>query len=362
MNHELQVNVSENERLPLREAMGDIQRSVGAYYGATARGTDLGDPVRTFLLKAQTLNDRFANSVRDSRSYRDLFIAPRHTSADLVDAVRYARNIDQHVLHIVQPRASTLIGGELGMRIYAYWEDIPSDAHEKLQSRTAKLKPAYDTYLRGEEVTKTMLAVLRFYAAIAPEIVHRDDRGEWTGFPLMSQPGVDTPLHPEEPTDTVAARSWLNGRRPNGDMRIVCAQLICGDTCYLVGLTFTGRLSYAHFAETIEQVSQDIDFGFPYMLGDVSQNLEDVSVQFPQARQGPVLISRTDIDSWALPMAKAEEAENWYSPLNGDDMYPPFAAEDWRRIIRTEQSDLYPESMRYESRRARRLNALVPSV
>lgn len=368
VKYELQVTVSAEELPPLREAMGDIQRAVARYYAATARGADLGDPVRTFLLKAQTLNDRFANTVRDRGSYKNLFAAEKHTDEDLldaaklIDAVRYARNVDQHVLHIVQPQAKALIGGDLGMRIYAYWEEIPLAAHQKLRPRTAKLKPSYDAYLQGREVTTTMLAVLRFYAGIAEDIVHRDHRGEWTGFPLTSQPGMATPLHPEEPTEIATAQTWLNNRPPNGDSRIICAQLLEDDTRYLLGLTFTGRFSFTPFVETSEQVNRDLELGFPYMLGDIARNLFDASEQFVDAKQHPVLASRTDAESWASPVSAAEEVENRLSPLRADSLYPPFEAEDWRRLVRTERSDIYPVSMRYESRRARRLNALVPHL
>lgn len=351
MNDKPLVQVSQDELPPLREAMRDIQEAVAAYYAETARDEDLGAPVRTFLVKAQTLNDRFTNAVGDTATYRGLFVSPTHASADLISAVRYARNVDQHILHIVRPRPDTLVGGQLGMRVYAFWEEVPVDVHAKLRPSTQKLKPAYDTTLQGKEVTGTMLAVLRFYAEIAPEIVHRDHRGEWTGFPLMSQPGVATPLHPDEPTDVIAARSWLDGRLPICDARVVCGQLSIDDSSYVVGLTFARRLSFAPFVETIDQVNRDIDAGFPYLLGDVAKNVEDVSGQFPLARQGGVLHSRGEVNSWASPITQASKDEDWCTYLD---------AEIWRRMVKMEHPGVFPEGTAYEVRRARRLNAVVP--
>lgn len=78
--------------------------------------------------------------------------------------------------------------------------------------------------LRENEVTETMFALLRFYARIAPDIVHRDSHGDWTSFPLMRQPGMSSPLHPEEPGDSERALNWLNSRRPGEDSRLACGQ------------------------------------------------------------------------------------------------------------------------------------------
>lgn len=353
MTHKPLVRVSEDELLPLREAMRDVQTAVSAYYAETARGGDLGPRVRSFLVNAQTLNDLFTNAVTDAASYEALFDSPTHANADLVKGVKYARNVTQHVLHIVRPSEGdmSLVGGTLGMRIYASWDDIPPLAHAKLRANTQKLKPAYDATLRGHEVTGTMLAALRFYAGIAPEIVHRDQRGEWTGFPLMSQPGISAPLHPEEPTDLAAAQSWLEGRLPNGDLRVVCGQLTVDDARYVFGHTFVGRYSFAPFVESVEQVNHDIVAGFPYLAGDVSKNAKAAGEQFPSALQGGVLVSRDEVTSWASPITRLGQVEDWCVVAHSDA---------WHRLVAVERAGLIPEIVAYGLRRARRLNALVP--
>ena len=116
-----------------------------------------------------------------------------------------------------------------------------------------------------------MLSVLQFYAGVSPNLVHRDPRGEWTGFPLMNQPAMAARLHPEEPMEVEAAWHWLNGRIPNGDARVVCCQLASEGSKYLRGLTFIGRLSFTPFVESMAQVNCDVDAGFPYLVGDVSR-------------------------------------------------------------------------------------------
>lgn len=352
MTHKPLVQVSADELPPLREAMRDIQTAVAAYHAETARGGDLGARVRAFLVNAQTLNDLFSNAIVDSASYKALYDPPAHVNADLINGVKYARNVTQHVLHIVRPSEDTLVGGALGMRIYAYWDDIPSHAHAKLRTNTQKLKPAYDATLLGQEVTGTMFAVLRFYAEIEPTIVHRDQQGEWTGFPLMNQPGMSTPLHPDEPIDLAPARAWLDGRLPNGDLRVVCGQLTVDSTHYVFGHTFVGPYSFAPFVETIEQANRDIDSGFTYLIGDLSKNVEDSSEQFSLALQGAVLRSRGDVTSWASPIKRVVgQDEDWCENCDADV---------WRHVISLERESTVPEMVAYEIRRARRLNAFVP--
>jgi hypothetical protein len=100
-----------------------------------------------------------------------------------------------------------------------------------------------------------MLAVLRFFADFAPQIVHRDKRGEWTGFQLKPQAAVMAPLHPDEPVDDVAAANlWLNDRLPNADQRVVTGQATKEGAAYIVGFTFADRLAFSPFVETSDQV------------------------------------------------------------------------------------------------------------
>jgi hypothetical protein len=155
----------------------------------------------------------------------------------VINGVKYARIIAQHVLHIVRfSDDSAMVGGTFGVRKYAVWDAVPQAAHDRVTNRhKEQLKTSYDSVLRGREVVETMLDVLRFFQAVNPEMVHRDDQGEWVGFPLMSQPGVSAPLHPEEPLEVEAAWQWLNDRTPNGDARVVCGQVTLNSTRYLCG-------------------------------------------------------------------------------------------------------------------------------
>lgn len=333
--------------------MRDLQMSVAEYYAETARGGDLGPRVRTFLVAAQTLNDLLSNQIARSATYRSLFTIQRHSSATLIEAVKFARNVTQHVLHIVRPSGSmTLIGGAMGLRVYAVWDEIPADVVARLRSPTQALEPAYRAELEDHEVTGTMMAVLRFYAQAVPQIIHRDATGEWTGFPLLSQPGVNSPIHPEEPADSVQARLWMNNRRPGGDCRVVCGQLTVDGTAYVYGYTFVGRLSFAPFVETVDQANFDIALGYPYLQGDLAANFEDVTDRVPDARQGVVLQSRGEVLSWSTALEQIEARDDWHGP--GVD------AESWETVVKLEVDTRLPEGFTFGPRRARRLNALVP--
>jgi len=333
--------------------MHDVQRSVADYYAATAAGGDLGRPVRAFLVSAQTLNDLFSNAVADAATYKAILVSADQAEVDLVNAVKYARNVNQHVLHIIRPGDEnlTLVGGTHGLRVYALWDDIPPQAHARLRKSTQALKPAYEAALQGQEVTGTMLELLRFYARIAPTIVHRDHRGEWSGFPLMSQPGMSSPLHPEEPRNVERALEWLSNRRPGGDVRLICGQFSIDGTPYLYGHTFVGRYSFAPWIDSAEQVNIDIGLGYVYLKGSLDGKLTDVSSRFPEARQGGVLMSHDELKSWATPIARIDDEDDWCGDTN---------VEIWERYVRLERSELTPAPMAYGLRRARRLNALVP--
>lgn len=350
------VELTPAEIPPLREAMRDVQTAVAAYYAETARGGDLGITVRGFLASAQVVNDLLTNQATNAASYRALFAqraAPSAAALEVIDAVKYARNLAQHVLHIVRPSDDTvLIGGQLGLRTYAVWDSVPQAAHDRLTNKnTQAMKASYDSALLGKEVVGTMMETLRFFQAVNPAIIHRDTRGEWTGFPLMSQPGMADALHPEEPAEFHAAWNWLDDRIPNGDARVVCGQVTFEGIRHLCGFTFTGRHSFTPFAETVRQVERDIAAGASYLDGDVWANVDDATHLFPRA-QGAVWFSRNDLESWASPIAQLERGVDWC--LRDE-------TEVWRGVVRIEQlSAGIPPPIAYEVRRARRLNAHVP--
>ncbi|MGO2194578.1 MAG: hypothetical protein ACTH43_18315 [Brachybacterium sp.] len=349
------VAVEAGELPALRAAMRDAQTSASDYYGQTARNDsidDLGTPVRRFLVAAQTVNDLLTNSVSDSATYGAVTSPGGHPSAGLIRGVKYVRNVAQHVAHVIRPSDEhVLIGGVLGLRIYTFWDEVPATVHAQLRPSTQRLKADYDALLLGTNVTDTMLDTLRFFSDIAPGIPHRDQRGEWTGFPLMSQPGVRDRLHPEEPKDEKAARTWLNERRPNGDVRVVCGQLTKDGTRYLLGHTFVGRLSYAPFVETAEQLSRDVNAGFPYVVGDVLANTIDRSADVPHVVQGAVFETHGDVAAWTKPVLSGGWDEDWVDERT---------ASTWRGVLEMERGEGIFASSAYPIRRARRLNALVP--
>lgn len=350
------VELTPAEIPALRVAMGDVQASVSRFYADTARDADLDAAVRSFVVNAQVVNDLLTNQATNAADYKALFDrarAPSPAAREVINGVKYARLLAQHVLHIVRfSDSSAMVGGTFGVRRYAVWDAVPQAAHDRLTNRRKEqLKTSYDSVLRGREVVETMLDVLRFFQAVNPEIVHRDDKGEWTGFPLMSQPSVAAPLHPEEPLEVEAAWQWLNDRTPNGDARVVCGQVTLNSTRYLCGFTFSGRHSFAPFAETIEQVERDLAAGATYLEGDVWATVVDVTSYYPHA-QGVVLFSPEVLDSWAAPINQVEREVDW---CIGDD------SETWLRVARVEHvADGLPIEMAYGVRRSRRLNALTP--
>lgn len=304
------------------------------------------------LVSTQTLNEHFSQNVNDKNTYINLLDSSALAGADYIKAVKYARNVQQHVMHIVSPRAKSLVGGLHGMRTYAFWDEIPQEAHDKLHRGTKLLKPLYDSVLFDKEVTETMLEILRFFAAVAPEIVHRDERREWSYFPLTNQPGMLGPrLHPDEPPTIVDAQTWLNDRVPNGDARVVFGQVTVNDVKYVVGSTFVGRHCFSPFVETLDQVERDIASGFRYLQGNPAGNLEDITHTFTQPIQGSVFISRDSLDAWTVPVMQVEPQ---------DDFCIAYSIDAWQGIVSVEIPNLIPEDVAYATRRARRLNAFVP--
>ncbi|MGO1506422.1 MAG: hypothetical protein ACTH0V_02715 [Microbacteriaceae bacterium] len=346
------LTITPAEEPRLRQVMKDIQNDVAAYYAETARGGDLGVHARNWLGRVQNLNDLLTKQIDDNATYLALFTPTPTPGAELINAVKYARNVDQHLMFEVSPSEDVLIGGTHGLRTYGCWRPIPAATHAELEKRTQRLQPAYQANLEGKELTSTMLAVLRFFADIAPRIVHRDHRGEWTGFPLKSQPAVGDSLHPEEPVgDIVAASAWLNRRRPNGDLRVVIGQLTREETPYLVGFTFADQLSFSPFVEMPEQVDRDIAAGFTYLQGDVAANVENITHKFSMPPGGAVLYSPKDPATWATPLAQARYGADWMTGFDPDS---------WRHIVSVEHQGCFPDYVSYEQRRAFRLYAQVP--
>ncbi len=137
-----QLRITPGEEPRLLAAMRDIQEAVAAYYAETALGGELGGYVRTWLGRVQTLNDLLTNQLSDNGTYAALFDAPKAPGVDLINGVKYAGNVDQHVIHIVAPLADSLVGGALGYRVYAEWEPIPAAAHASLRLEPKRWNPS----------------------------------------------------------------------------------------------------------------------------------------------------------------------------------------------------------------------------
>ena len=191
----------------------------------------------------------------------------------MINGVKYARTIAQHVLHIVRfSDDSALVGGTFGVRRCAVWDAVPQAAHDMVTNRhKEQLKASYDSALRGREVVEDDASTS--CASFRPSTRRwctGTTRASGSGFPFMSQPGVAAPLHPEEPLEVEAAWQWLNDRTPTGMREWCVGQVTLNGTRYLCGLTFGGRHSFTPFSERIQQVERDLAAGGPtYLEGDV---------------------------------------------------------------------------------------------
>ena len=331
--------------------MYDIQKSVSSYYASTISTGDAGSEVRTFLSRSQRLDASLTKEISDHDTYSRLLESSTDSSAQLMRAIRYARNVIEHTSHVISPKTDALIGGGRIFREYPVWDDIPEVINAQLHESTQRLKPSYDAVLSGQSVIDTMFAVLRFFARVSPSIIHRDSRGEWTGFPLMNQDSVSDPLHPEEPIDMDAAWDWLNTRIPNGDTRVVCGQFKMDEVNYCAGLTFVGRYSFTPFVETEPQIAQDMQAGFTYRQGDVKRNVSDRSSEFSDWGCTNVLFSMNEVNVWAHPVERFGYEQDWFTL---------FPEDYWRRLVRVENYRSSAERLAYCIRRKHRLNAQVP--
>lgn len=267
--------------------------------------------------------------------------------------MRYARNVVQHVLHIVKPsEPQSMVGSSsLGFRIYSEWDVIPDAAHDALHDRTKELKPDYEARYLGRGVVEVMFEVLRFFAEVVPDAMHRDRTGEWTGFALQAQPAVSSPLHPEEPLEEADARAWLNSRRPNGDVRVVAGQITVDGAQHVVGFTFIGDTTFGPFVESAAQVEADMRAGMTYVKWAGAPSIDDVTPQFPKFLTGVVHRVTTAIPERTSPFDPSATSGDWYVG---------FSREVWEQVIDAELNPHTPGSVTYLIRRTRRLYAFYP--
>ncbi|MCE7482430.1 hypothetical protein LZG07_10925 [Microbacterium profundi] len=346
------VVLTVEEAEALRSRMRDLQAAVSRYYAATGNHGDFVPELRAFITHTQAINDLLTESIADNRSFKVALAARGEDAKSLINGIKYVRNVDQHLLYTVAPDSENvrMVGGSFGTRLFPVWRSVPAEVHSQLRPGTQKLQPAFEDRLVGREISGSMMDVLRLFGALIPDAVHRDSQNEWSGFPLMSQPGMGYPLHPEEPLDRVQVHDWLSQRVPNGDLRVAMGLRIHEGVKYLYGNTWVKGYSFTPFVETVEQVRADVSAGFVYLACEDMFVLKSASDEFPDALQGVVLSSTVDVDKQGPRIAARHLAEEWVTP--DSEVF-------WDDVNIEVRKDL-PESWFFEVRRARRLNALVP--
>jgi len=201
------VRLRPNEIAPMRSAMRDVQVSIADYHRQTGGfiidPDEYTTPVRSAVAFIQKLNDVMRRELATG-DYRPLFdarLAQGDHGAGTIEGFRYIRNVGQHLLHPVVPEAGGVVGNNfgLGFRAASHWAEVPKDVHALLHPATQALKPHYDQLIAGRSTPEPLLDACHFFAEICPELVHRDETGEWTGFPLRVQWGTMQRLHPDEP-------------------------------------------------------------------------------------------------------------------------------------------------------------------
>lgn len=346
------VLLSAAEAKALQSRMRDLQVAVSRYYVATGSHSSFEPELRAFITHTQAINDLLTESITDKSSFKTALDAQGDDAKSLINGIKYVRNVDQHLLYTVTPDSENLriVGGTFGMRLFPVWKSIPAEVHDQLRPGTRKLQPAFEDRLVGREISGTMMDVLRLLGALIPEAVHRDGKNEWSGFPLMSQPGMGYPLHPEEPLDRTQVHDWLSMREPNGDLRVALGLRIHEGVKYLYGNTWVNGYSFSPFVERVEQVRGDVSAGFRYLACEDISILESANDEFPDALQGTVFRSSVDVDKQGPLVTEIHLTEEWTTP--GSEVF-------WDDVNIEVQKDI-PESWFFEVRRARRLNALVP--
>jgi hypothetical protein len=335
--------------------MRDVQVSIEDFYRSTTGfGVDaevLATPAKNALSAIQALNDLLTNAFSQKQAYSDLFKPPFAPLAEVIQAFKYVRNVAQHVIHPVEPASNAVVGGlGLGYRTFSLWPVVPAAIHAQLHAATQALRPHYEAHLMGQEVVHSLLEAAQFFWQVCPDLVHRRADGEWTGFPLRHQAGVSARLHPEEPTDPNLATAWMAGRRPGGDLRVLCGSIDDPGGPILFGLTFMGRCALTPFFESPEQVSNDIAMGFAYHDADIGTHTRPTdAIRDRCGLFADVLCSEQSLDLWigdALPAAPCRSAGTNYADLDF-----------WRQLLSVERP---PNSQWFLTRRERRLCAWFP--
>lgn len=323
------------ELLDLQSAMRDVQVSIRSYHDATAGFHEdaraFETQARSTMVFIQKVNDVLRSDIGQSEKFRRIF--QRHLDegdpgAETIEGFRYARNAEAH--HLLSSTADPVrvVGGVgLGFQTSARWGPVPQVVHKKLYPQTKVLQPYYLARLLHQDVVETFLDAAAYLASVCPQAAHRDGRGEWTGFPLRSQPGLASRLHPEEPRllTTQGAFSgrhagWMLRRRPGGDFRLICGRDARGGVEYCFGMTFRGDTSFDVFVETVVQVERDVAGGFPYYVPreDTPLTMRSTGVLRHGASLGVVTLDGS-VDDLEPAVASTAEIPTFSTALSLDD-------------------------------------------
>ncbi len=349
------IAIQPEELAGLRSSMRDVQVSVSEFsrhtIGFGIGPEELATPARSAVSFIQALNDILTNEATDSASYQALFNDETDTRTDVINGFKYVRNVDHHLIHPVLPDPDNVVGGMgLGFRTFAYWADVPQLVHDQLRPSTQALRPFFEDQLRSRQVLDAMLDALRFFASVAPDLVHRSETGEWTGFPIRHQAAVRDRLHPDEPTEESDAAAWLNSRRPGGDFRVIVGAFshdVPGQLHF--GLSFRNSCGFTPFFESPDQIEDDLRMGHTYYFGDLTPYTERARLNDRFDLFETVMRTTTSDGRWPTePLHCAPEFKE-------ESVFQ--SVDSWRNQYFHESP---PHPPWYLSRRARRLSAWYP--
>lgn len=357
------VRPRKSEAVDLQSAMRDVQVSIASYHHAAAgfhSGSEAFEtPARATVAFIQKVNDVLRVQIGQADKYRRIFkrqLDEGYAGAELIEAFRYVRHVMSHQLFRTSPVTTSVVGGlGLGYLTAAHWERVPLRVHNRLHNHTKLLKTYHDRRLVDHLVLDTFLDAAKYFASICPMIVHRDHHGEWTGFPLRSQPGVNTRLHPDEPpleygnlrSQEMNSR-WLNSRPHGGDFRVICGRATIDARDVLFGLTFRGSASFSPFVETDQQVTRDVSAGYSYYHCSDSSHLRYDA--FGPYRHGDTIgcvVSDVPMSKWLGDPVRS---------INKIDRFVTFMTrEQWSHQVRIDLTD-------HLVRRSQRLAAVYPPM
>ena len=255
----------------------------------------------------------------------------------VVSAMNLIRNAEIHLPVILDPDVHRTVGVTMAdhtqrFRVFPTWvpyarlPQVIRDSIRTKDNRNATRSRAHDHYassLEGRFVVETLLDAVRFFDACDPTITRHDESGDIDFFPLPEIAQHDYERrHPAWPTRTEYEedlRARTQETTPSGEFRTVTHVLLddhggvkalCGDTHHSGGHTQA-------FVETPQQVLHDTRRGYPYRLGEGTDEIEILDVN------GTIGSSAGELDLSRIPRASGDERpwQSWYELMAGDAVY-----------------------------------------